>query len=125
MKKACVSDVGNGQVTNAGKLSNYKQDEIEECGVNYHSIFEQATDAIMVADFDGRFEDVNSGLCNLFGYTKKELLGLNVNILLQPDHLKSNPLRFDLLAIGENIISDRKMIHKNVTIIYVESKKNR
>ncbi|MEP6628209.1 MAG: PAS domain S-box protein [Ginsengibacter sp.] len=121
MKKTCLSIVCNGQGPTVGKLSNYKPVEIAEGGVNYHSIFEQATDAIMVTDFDGYLKDVNSGLCALFGYAKKELLGLNVNILLQPEHLKSNPLRFDLLAIGENIIRERQMIHKNGTVIYVES----
>jgi PAS domain S-box-containing protein len=91
------------------------------CNENYHFLFEQATDAIMVTDFQGNFKNVNSGLCDMFGYTREELLGLNVRVLLDPDNLKELPIRFDRLAAGENIFNERKMVHKNGTIIYVEA----
>src|SRR4051812_22936914 len=83
------------------------------CNENYHFLFEQATDAIMVTDFRGNFKNVNSGLCSMFGYTKEELLQLNVRDLLDPEHLETKPIRFDLLAAGENILNERKMVHKN------------
>lgn len=88
---------------------------------NYHALFEQAKDAIMVTDFQGNFKDVNSGLCNMFGYTKQELLKMNVRSLLDSQHLQQLPIRFDLLAEGENIFNERQMVHKNGSIIYVES----
>ena len=91
------------------------------CNENYHFLFEQATDAIMVTDFRGNFKNVNSSLCKMFGYTKEELLQLNVRDLLDPKHLEGKPIRFDLLAAGENIFNERKMVHKNGTIIYVEA----
>ena len=91
------------------------------CNENYHFLFEQATDAIMVTDFHGNFKNVNSSLCTMFGYTKEELLQLNVRALLDPDHIKARPIRFDLLAAGENVFNERKMVHKNGTIIYVEA----
>lgn len=97
------------------------QQEAKNCNDNYHSLFEQATDAIMVTDFNGNFTDVNSALCAMFGYTKEELLQMNVRSLLDPEHLKIKPLRFDLLAAGENILNERKMIHKNGAVIYVEA----
>jgi PAS domain S-box-containing protein len=91
------------------------------CNENYHFLFEQATDAIMVTDFEGNFKNVNSSLCTLFGYAKEELLQLNVKALLDPEHLKTKPVRYDLLAAGENTFNERKMVHKNGTIIYVEA----
>src|SRR5215510_7904952 len=91
------------------------------CNENYHFLFEQATDAIMVTDFQGNFKNVNTSLCNMFGYTKEELLGLNIRSLLDPEHLKEKPIRFDLLAEGQTIINERKMVHRDGTIIYVES----
>jgi len=57
----------------------------------------------------------------MFGYTKEELLQLNVRALLDPEHLETKPIRFDLLAAGENILNERKMVHKNGSIIYVEA----
>lgn len=87
---------------------------------NYHTLFEQANDAIMVTDFTGNFKDVNSGLCTLFGFTKEELLRTNVKTLLDQEHLQKQPIRFDLLAMGQNILSERKMVHKNGDLVYVE-----
>ena len=97
------------------------QQQVNNCNDNYHALFEQATDAIMVTDFNGNFKDVNSSLCTMFGYTKEELLQLNVTALLDAESIKVQPLRFDLLAAGENVFNERKMIHKNGKIIYVEA----
>jgi PAS domain S-box-containing protein len=75
----------------------------------------------MVTDFNGNFKNANPGLCAMFGYTREELLELNIRALLDEEHLEANPLRFDLLAAGKNVFSERKMVHKNGTVIYVES----
>lgn len=101
-------------------LANHRQ-ELKNCNDNYHALFEQATDAIMVTDFHGNFIDVNSSICTMFGYTKQELLSLNVKALLDAEILQTNPIRFDLLANGENIFNERKMVHKNGAAIYVEA----
>ena len=88
---------------------------------NYHCLFEQATDAIMVTDFNGNFEDINSSFCKMFGYSREELLKENIRTLLDSEHLKTKPLRFDLLHSGESIFNERKMVHRNGTIVYVEA----
>ena len=88
---------------------------------NYHFLFEQATDGIMVTDFHGNFKDVNSGLCAMFGYTREELIGSNVRILMDAEHIKTHPIRFDLLSAGQAVFNERKMVHKNGTIVYVEA----
>ena len=103
------------------EMSGGSQQPAPDWNENYHFLFEQATDAIMVTDFRGNFKDVNSSLCSMFGYTKEELLQLNVRELLDPEHLKTRPIRFDLLAAGENVFNERKMVHRNGTIIYVEA----
>ena len=98
-----------------------KRMDAGNCDENYHSLFEQATDAIMVTDFTGNFKDVNASLCALFGYAKEELLQLNVHTLLDPEHVKTKPLRFDILAKGDDVFSERQMVHRNGTTIYVEA----
>jgi PAS domain S-box-containing protein len=111
-----------GENTSRDKMTTGKdQHQNRVCTENYHFLFEQATDAIMVTDFKGNFKNANSGLCAMFGYTREELLELNVKALLDEEHVKANPLRFDLLAAGENIFNERKMVHKNGTVIYVEA----
>ena len=115
------SNITNKEISNGKPVLAKDQQEVKNCNDNYHALFEQATDAIMVTDFNGNFIDVNSSLCAMFGYTKEDLLTLNVKALLDPENLKIQPLRFDLLAAGENVCNERKMIHKNGRVIYVEA----
>ena len=118
------TDIINSPGENApgDKMTTAKdQQRIQLFTENYHFLFEQATDAIMVTDFNGNFKDANSGMCAMFGYTRDELLKLNVNALLDEEHVKANPLRFDLLAAGKNVLSERKMVHRSGTVIYVDA----
>ncbi|MFT3912031.1 MAG: PAS domain S-box protein [Ferruginibacter sp.] len=87
----------------------------------YHSLFEQATDPIMLTDFKGNFIDVNTTMCSMFGYSKEELLRLNISSLVDAADLQASPIRFDLLADGQHIFSKRKMVHRDGTIVYVEA----
>lgn len=116
---------GNLKITeqqfSSNKLLPASQQESKDCNDNYHSLFEQATDAIMVTDFNGNITDVNSALCSMFGYTKKELLQLNLRTLLNEENLRMQALPFDLLAAGENIFKEVKMVHKSGTIVYIEA----
>jgi len=97
------------------------QREIRENDKKYRSLFEQASDPILVTDFEGNFSDVNGSFCKLFGYTKKELLRMNIRSLVCPYQLKERPLRNDLLMNGKHIFSDRLMIHKDGSIIETEA----
>jgi PAS domain S-box-containing protein len=87
----------------------------------YRSLFEQATDPIMITDFTGNFLDTNEYLCQMFGYTKEELMKLNIRDLIDNKQLKERPIRFDHLKEGDHVFSERNMIHKNGRIIQVEA----
>jgi PAS domain S-box-containing protein len=97
------------------------QREIKENEKKYRSLFEQASDPILVTDFKGNFTDINGSFCKLFGYTKKELLRMNIISLICPNQLRDRPLRNDLLIKGKHIFSERLMVHKNGTIIETEA----
>jgi PAS domain S-box-containing protein len=87
----------------------------------YRSLFEQASDPILISDFEGNLTDVNGSLCKLFGYTKRELLRMNIRSMVCPYQLKERPLRNDLLMKGKHIFSDRIMIHRNGSLIETEA----
>jgi len=74
----------------------------------------------MIADFDGKIIDVNPSMCQMFGYTRQELLDRNLVDLYDPEYLKSDPIRFDLLKAGATITRARSMLHKNGQLIEVE-----
>lgn len=48
------------------------------------SVIENVIDGILVIDKDGVVLLVNPSACTLFGYTKNELLGKNINMLMPP-----------------------------------------
>jgi len=94
--------------------------EGEKAELQYRALIEQASDAIMITDRHGNFLDVNSSLCTLFGYTREELLQINVTRLIDAEQLKADPLQVDYIARGNPVLRERKMRHKDGTIIEVE-----
>jgi two-component system, sporulation sensor kinase E len=79
----------------------------------YHSLIEQASDAIYVLDFNGSFTDVNDSLCKLMGYSRDELLKLNIEDIVDPEELKRDPLPKNMGSTGQSVIRERTFVHKN------------
>gem|GEM_PF-687280 len=104
-------------------ITYYKEaDEmLRDSEYKYRSLFEQASDAIFITDFNGNFIDVNASLRKMLGYSREELLLSNINNIIEPNSLKSKPVRFDLLALGEHITNERYMLHKDGSIRIVEA----
>jgi PAS domain S-box-containing protein len=101
----------------------YKEAEerIRTSEKKYYSLFEQASDAILVTDFKGNLTDANASLCKMFGYTKDELRMMNVTDLIVHEELISEPIRFDLLSEGEHVFTDRSMLRKDGSMVEVEA----
>lgn len=95
-------------------------EELKKSEGNYRSLLEQASDAIYVHDFKGVFIDVNASMCNMTGYSRKELMKLNIIDLIEPEQLKTDPLLLGTIGIGKSIIKERQMIHKNRYLFDVE-----
>jgi PAS domain S-box-containing protein len=102
-------------------IQNEAQKGEKENDKKYRSLFEQASDPILITDFEGNITDVNGSLCKLFGYSKRELLRMNIRAMVCPYQLKDRPLRNDLLMKGKHIFSERIMIHKNGSLIETEA----
>lgn len=86
----------------------------------YHSLFEQASDAIYVLNASGDFVDVNDSACQLTGYSQQELVKMNIADLLSAKLLQNNPLVYTEVKPGKSIIAERKIIRKDGTIVDVE-----
>lgn len=97
------------------------EEQLKASELRYRSLIEQASDAIMVTDFNGNFIDVNEKMCRMFGYSKSELLQMNIETLIDPEQLKTEPIVFARLSKGEHVYSERRMIDKNGKIIDVEA----
>lgn len=98
-----------------------KTGEIKKSEERYRAVIEQASDAIMVTDPKGKFIDVNTAMCKQFGYTREEFLNLSITNLIDPEQLKTDPIRFDLMENGVQFSRERRMIRKNGTVVEVEA----
>jgi len=52
---------------------------------SYKALFETIGDAIYIQDYDAKFIDVNSGVVNMYGYSKEEFIGNTPLFLSAPD----------------------------------------
>jgi PAS domain S-box-containing protein len=87
----------------------------------YHSLIEHASDAIYVFDKNGHFTEANESMCKMTGYTRDELLQLNVSQLLEPGQLREEPLSYPHRPAGQAVIRERCMVRKNGETFEVEA----
>lgn len=57
------------------------ENSLRESEERFHSAFDHAAIGMALASIDGRFLQVNSSLCTIFGYPEEELLASNLSIL--------------------------------------------
>jgi PAS domain S-box-containing protein len=111
-----------GIVGISNDIADRKRNEqaLRESESKYRALVEQASDGIHTYDFQGNFIETNSKLCEMLGYTAEELLQLNVKDLVLPEDLVENPIRFSELRSGKTVLNERRLRHKDGTLIPVE-----
>jgi len=115
----------NGDILWDGVIADITQNKkaelsLKESEEKYRSLIEQASDGIVLADKQGNFIDVNPSICKLLGYTREELLNQNISTVMDAEQLKKDPLRFDLLLQGHNVLRERILLHKDGSSVEVE-----
>ena len=68
---------------------------------HFRTIFEQATDGILVSDIKGHLLDANSAICQMLGYSRDELLKMTNADIVVPDEVERiQPETYRLLDGG-------------------------
>lgn len=101
------------------------QKNLKEQENKYRNLLEFAPDAFLQGDERGNFINVNEKATALTGYSKKELLCMNMKDLFNMATLEKKPLRYDLLDIGKTVTTEREIIKKDGDLIYVEMNSRR
>ncbi|MCA9936659.1 MAG: PAS domain S-box protein [Anaerolineales bacterium] len=96
------------------------QKHLYESNSLYRLLIEQASDGIFIADEQGNYADVNSSGCAMLGYTRAEILQMNIRDVLFTPELRENPLRIDKLQAGESFLMRRHLIRKDGALLFVE-----
>ncbi len=96
------------------------EQELKRSENKYRLLMERASDGIHTYDPAGNFLDVNPKLCEMLGYTRDEMLRLNVRDFVLAEELAAAPIRFDDLREGKSLISERRLRRKDGTLLPVE-----
>ena len=62
------------------------EEELREREVQFRSIFESTSDAVLIFDFDGTIVEANPAACKMYGYSYEELIGLSGKDIARSDH---------------------------------------
>jgi len=93
---------------------------LQESERQYRLLMEEASDGMAVVDMDGYFKMANSKVCDIFGYSREELLRLHVKdtyLLAERDLAQQ---RLNRLRFGKPLRFTRLVQRKDGTVIPVE-----
>ena len=86
----------------------------------YRMLLELASDAFFQGDGIGNLITINDRAIELTGYSRDELLKMNIKELFPEETLKNTPLRYDLLQAGETVKIKRSLIKKGGQSVIIE-----
>jgi PAS domain S-box-containing protein len=101
------------------------EEQLKKSEEKYRRLIETACDAIYLLDLEGNFTDANEIMCLMTGYTKEELLRLNVSVIVDPEQLKTDPLIQGYSHLGKSVIRERRFVRKDGEIFEVEINVNK
>ncbi len=74
----------------------------------------------MLEDLDGEILDVNPAFCTSLGYTRDDLIGKNVEILVHPDQLADVSENINKLKKGQVLKHHEKSVGKDGSICFMD-----
>ncbi|MBU1022969.1 PAS domain S-box protein, partial [bacterium] len=83
-------------------------------------VVEPSVTGVFLAAADGQITEINQCVCEMFGYTRDEMLGLFIEDLIQKDDLKQNPLQTEELKVGNINIAERHLKRKDRSVFVAE-----
>lgn len=77
------------------------EERVAQSEARFRQLFELAPIGVAIVEYGGKFLEVNPALCQLFGYSREELLAMNVADVSHPDDMRSNLQAYNELMQGE------------------------
>src|SRR5215510_14519267 len=109
------------QVTQNPRESREKIETLRDSGARFRATFENAAVGIARVAPDGCWLEVNQRLCDIVGYTRKELMTKTFGDITHPDDLESdwNQARRLLAGEIENYSMEKRYYRKDGSIVWV------
>ncbi len=93
---------------------------LKESEEKYRMFIDLAPDAFFQGTANLKFIEVNKAASELTGYSRTELLTMSMSDLFSAEDIKNNPLRPDLLELGQTVKNERVIATKDGRSISVE-----
>jgi PAS domain S-box-containing protein len=94
---------------------------LKESEEKYHSLMNQAGDAILLADTNGNLLEVNKKAEELLGYTKEELSNINISQIHPNEELERTFANFkEIVQKGSAFLNDGMILRKDGKIVHVD-----
>jgi len=93
---------------------------LREGEAKYRAVLEQASEGVTITDEAYRFLDVNPRGCEIFGYTREQLLRMSVRDLAVPENLTVEPLHSEEMKRSERILTERPIRRSDGSVLTVE-----
>jgi diguanylate cyclase (GGDEF)-like protein/PAS domain S-box-containing protein len=88
------------------------EESLKEAEIKFRTIFDSASDGILLLNIgDQKFSDANEKICNMLGYTKKELLGLGIKDIHPQESIPF------VIAQSEKLLKKEISVAKNIPVI--------
>lgn len=85
----------------------------------YRALFDLAADCLMILDLDGTIRDINRTGYERLGYTRDEMIGMNITELDPPEFAAMVPKRFDEIE-KSGAIFESAHLRKDGTVMPIE-----
>jgi len=87
-----------------------------------NSVLMQSNAGIAQANIEGRIVEVNERYCQMLGYSREEILKMNLGELTHPDDLEQNKILIhDCIANGKDFLMTKRYVCKNGKEIWVNN----
>lgn len=93
---------------------------LEEKEKKYRFLMEQASDAIIIHDLKRKIVDINLRACEMFGFTRKELLHMYANQLIKSEDVILTKQAIKNVMSGLPVIIEREVTRKDGTSFTIE-----
>jgi PAS domain S-box-containing protein len=94
---------------------------LQESQERFRLVFEAAAIGFAIVELDGRIRAANRSLCDMLGYTEKELQRLNFRDLTYPEDLESDLVLVERLVAGEidSYRLEKRFLHQQGHSVWV------
>ena len=98
----------------AGELERvHTETLLRESEERYRTQFDRASEGIFSISLEGDLMEVNQAFARMHGYTREEMLTMNLRDLDTPDSLQQSPERMKQLLAGETLTFEVEHVHKD------------